>query len=653
MDFFGAQARAKRNTGWLVFLFVLAVVGIIAAVYFAVAFALNVGGSERVWHADAFYMIAGGTLLVVGTSSLFRSMQLRGGGAAVAQMLGGTKVHASTDDLKEKVLYNVVEEMAIASGVPMPEVYVLAQEASINAFAAGHSPANAAVAVTRGTLDALTRDELQGVIAHEFSHVLNADMRLNIKLMSVLFGITCIATGGYMLLRVAGRSSGGSNRKGGGAAQLVFVGIALYAVGSLGKLFATLIKAAVSRQREFLADAAAVQFTRNPFGIAGALSKIRGATSGSVVGNPQASEASHLFFADALTHKITTMFATHPPLDLRIKAIEPLFSRYAPELEAVREKVRAATPARDKTAAATKSPLPQVPGIPSLPGGLGTLGGVLALSPEQIVGSIGTIDRERLAASQDWIEQLPSALRMATNDACGANALVFALLLDAREKVRTIQLEGLARQGDASTYAETLNLVRITRDLPVQARLPLIDLALPALRAMSKEQYARFKRSVDLLINADAEVDLFEFALGRVLHRHLGRVYERVPMPRVEFNTLLPVMDDCAVVLSALAHAGTDAAHAEAAFAAGRTQLPNVPDQAPLALCAADRCTTQGVAAALDRLARVSPRAKHQFVRAAARVVAADGRAHVAELELLRAIADAIDVPVPPLGLAA
>lgn len=648
MDFFGAQERAKRKTGWLVALFVLAVVGIIAAVYFAVAFALSMGGSERVWHAEAFYVVAGGTLLVVGVSSLFRSVQLRGGGAAVAEMLGGTRVQARSEDLHEQTLYNVVEEMAIASGVPMPRVYVLAEEAGINAFAAGHSPADAAVAVTRGTLETLSRDELQGVVAHEFSHILNADMRLNIKLMSVLFGITCIATGGYLLMRVAGRSSGGSSRKGGGAAQLFFVGIALYAVGSLGKLFANLIKAAVSRQREFLADAASVQFTRNPRGIAGALSKIRGAVSGGQVRSPQASEASHLFFADALVHKFTSLFATHPPLDERIKAIEPLFARYDVELDRVREKVRAATPARAQPAA--KSPMPQIPGLPPLPGGLG---GVLALSPDEIVGAIGNVGPEQLAASQEWLQQLPPALRLATHDACGASGLVLALLLDAREDVRAVQLQRLAQASDASVYAETLNLARSTRELPVQARLPLVDLALPALRAMSRQQYERFKGAVELLIAADQRIDLFEFALSHMLRRYLARAYEDVPRPRVEFNTLLPVRDEVALVLSALAHAGGDAEEAAAAFAAGCTQVPTPPGGSPLALRPAGACGTELLGAALERLAKVAPRGKQQLVRAAARVVAADGRAQVTELELLRAIADAIDVPVPPLGLAA
>ena len=650
MDFFGAQDRAKRNTGLLVFLFVLAVLGIIGAVYFAVAFALSVGADQSMWNQDAFLVIAGFTLLVVGAGSLFRTLQLRGGGPAIAEMLGGTRVQPATTDLAEKTLYNVVEEMSIAAGVPMPQVYVMANESSINAFAAGRTYADAAIAVTRGTLDALTRDELQGVIAHEFSHVLNTDMRLNVRLMSVLFGITCIATGGYLLMRIAGRSSG-SSRKGGGA-QLVFVGLALYVVGSLGKLFATLIQAAVSRQREFLADASAVQFTRNPFGIAGALNKIKRLVSGSRVHNPQATEASHMFFADALTHKFTSWFASHPPLELRIKAIEPLFARYQPELDAVREKVRAAAPARGVGQQKTPgSPLPRIPGMPTLPGGL-DLGGVLALSPEQIVGSIGTLDGERLAASHDWLEAQPAPVRMATNDAMGASALVFALLLDAREDVRKTQLAALARASDASTYAETLSLRRHTPALAVEARLPLIDLAMPSLRAMSQAQYERFKTCVDALVQADATVSLFEFALGRVLHRHLARTYEHIKAPRAEFNTLLPVLPECTLVLSALARAGSDEAQTLRAFAAGAEQLPQSPGAPAFTLRSPTECSMPAIAAALDRLARLAPRAKHQLVRAAARVVASDGRAQIAELELLRAVADSIDVPVPPLGLA-
>jgi len=654
MDFFGAQERAKRKTGWLVLLFALAVVAIIAAVYLAVTLVLSIGEGQPLWRGDVFSAVAGGTLLLVGITSLFRSVQLKSGGAAVAQMLGGTRVLPATDDLREKTFYNVVEEMAIASGVPMPQVYVLADEAGINAFAAGHTPADAAVAVTRGTLETLTRDELQGVVGHEFSHILNADMRLNIRLMSVLFGITCIATGGYLLMRTAGRSSRGSNRKGGGAMQVFLIGVALYVVGSLGKLFAALIKAGVSRQREFLADAASVQFTRNPRGIAGALGKIRHATEGGAVHSPQAAEASHLFFADALVHRFTSWFATHPPLEVRIRAIEPLFARYDLEVGDVRERVRAArpTPVAAGAGPAPGRAMPQVPGFPVLPGGLEPLGGVLALSPDQIVGAIGQVDADQLAAAKEWLEQLPPALRQATRDACGASALVFALLLDRSDAVRARQLARLAKEADASAYAETLDLLRLTRDLPVQARLPLVDLALASLRTLSKEQYGRFAGAVDGLIAADSRVDLFEFTLGHVLRRHLARTHEAAGAPRVEFNTLLPVRDDVAIVLSALAHAG-DPERAATAFAAGVTQVPNLPGASVPALRPVDACDVPALTAALARLARVAPRAKHQLVRAAARVVAADGRAHVAELELLRALADAIDVPVPPLGLAA
>jgi Zn-dependent protease with chaperone function len=650
VDFFGAQQQAKRNTALLVFLFVLAVLGIIGAVYFALAFGLSVAGARGIWHQDAFLVIAGLTLLVVGLGALFRTVQLRGGGPAVAEMLGGTRVRAATTDLQEKTLYNVVEEMSIAAGVPMPSVYVLASESSINAFAAGRTQSDAAIAVTRGTLDNLSRDELQGVIAHEFSHVLNADMRLNLRLMSVLFGITCIATGGYILMRVAGRSSGSSKK--GGAAQVFVAGLTLYVVGSLGKVFATLIQAAVSRQREFLADAAAVQFTRNPKGIAGALRKIKNLTSGSRVQHAQAAEASHLFFADALVHKFTSWFASHPPLERRILAIQPMFARYQPELDAVREKVRAATPARAGAAHATAgSPLPSIPGMPSLPGGVDVLGGVIALSPEQIVGAIGTLDSERLAASHDWLAQLPPEVRGATNDAFAASALVFALLLDTDDAVRAKQLVALAAGSDASTYAEALSLRRHTQSLPVQARLPLVDLALPALRTMSKAQYTRFKTCVGALIGGDDKVSLFEFALGRVLKRHLARVYEHVPVPRAEFQTLLPVAAECALVLSALAHSAQDAEQAPRAFHAGAEQLPQGPGVTAPLLHPASACTPDALVLALDRLARLAPRAKHQLLRCAARVIAHDGRAHVAELELLRAIADGLDVPVPPLVL--
>jgi hypothetical protein len=290
--------------------------------------------------------------------------------------------------------------------------------------------------------------------------------------------------------------------------------------------------------------------------------------------------------------------------------------------------------------------------MPNLPGNIDVLGGVLALTPEQILGAVGTLDGERLEATHDWLASVPAALRAATNDPFSASALVFAMLLDRGPELRRVQMAALARNSDASTLATTQDLAREVDALPVEARLPLFDLALPALRAMSREQYARFIANVDALIAADQHVSVFEFALARALHRHLTRAFAHVPAPRPQFNTLIPVLREAGQVLSALAHGCGNTEAAGRAYAAGAETLPRIESSPLPGLVAAEQCGPDTLGPALERLARTTPRAKQQLMRAAARVVAHDGRAHLAELELLRAIADSIDVPVPPLGLA-
>src|SRR5690625_1971717 len=339
MDFFESQDQARRRSGRLLFFYILAVALIVASVYFVVLFAAEYAGligerSHFLWEPYVFLWTAAGTLTIISIGSAYRIIQLRAGGSRVAEMMGGRRVDRATSDPDERRLINVVEEMAIASGVPVPEIFILDREKSINAFAAGYSPNDAAVAVTDGTLRTLNRDELQGVIAHEFSHILNGDMRLNIRLIGVLNGILVLHLIGLILIRslaysrtgaTRSRRSSGGGGSGGIVIAIIIIGSALMIIGYIGVLFSRMIQAAVSRQREYLADAAAVQFTRNPSGIANALRKIGGASFGSRIRDPHANEASHLFFANGLSSSFSNLFSTHPPLTKRIQAIDPSF----------------------------------------------------------------------------------------------------------------------------------------------------------------------------------------------------------------------------------------------------------------------------------------------------------------------------------------
>ena len=337
MDFFTHQDRARRNTRRLVALFVLAVIAIVAAVYLAVVvFLMTTEAGEYISQGglaapQVLVPVVAGTLFVIAAGSGYKTLQLSEGGPAVARLLGGKPLDPNTREADERRVLNVVEEMAIASGTPVPEVYLLAQEQGINAFAAGRTPADAVVGVTEGTARHLSRDELQGVVAHEFSHILNGDMRLNLRLIGVIHGILVISMIGYFVMRSGGGSSRG--RKKGGAGAVVILGLALYVIGWIGVFFGRLIKAGVSRQREFLADAAAVQFTRNPLGISGALQKIGGLGAGSRIAHRRAEEASHLFFSNALKKSFLGLTATHPPLEERIRRIDPSFDGTFPAVE--------------------------------------------------------------------------------------------------------------------------------------------------------------------------------------------------------------------------------------------------------------------------------------------------------------------------------
>jgi Zn-dependent protease with chaperone function len=325
MNFFEHQARARSRTRGLVLLFLLAVAVIVAAIVGIVAVMLAAAMQQPLalaaqQNADTLWMTALATLAVIGLASLYKSASLRAGGSAVAQALGGTRVPPDTQDRRLRRLRNVVEEMAIAAGTPVPEVYVLEHEAGINAFAAGWSPADAAVAVTRGTLEKLSRDELQGVIAHEFSHVLNGDMRLNIRLMGLLFGILVIAVIGREVLEAGARGRSSSKKEGG---AIVLIALAVMLIGYIGLFFGRLIKAGVSRSREYLADSSAVQFTRQTTGITGALKKIAGIDAGSRLQAAGKEEVAHMLFGDGVGY--FALFATHPPILDRIRRLDPRF----------------------------------------------------------------------------------------------------------------------------------------------------------------------------------------------------------------------------------------------------------------------------------------------------------------------------------------
>ncbi|MEO0415119.1 MAG: M48 family metalloprotease, partial [Verrucomicrobiota bacterium] len=447
MDFFEHQEQARKKSHVLVGYFVLAIVGIILAIFVlatVVRFFLDPPSQPGVSPAGLFDPLmllttAIGTTAAILLASGFKTMQLAAGGKVVAKELGGRLLDSATTDFHERRLLNIVEEMAIASGVPVPEVYVMDEEDSINAFAAGKTTSDAVIGVTRGCMKMLTRDELQGVIAHEFAHILNGDMRLNMRLIGLLFGILFLTLIGQMLLRSSWYVRGNRNREGGGIVLVTIVGgLGLVIIGYIGVFFANMIKAAVSRQREYLADASAVQFTRNPDGIAGALKKIGALSAGSKIRHPMARDASHLFFGTALK---SDLFATHPPLADRIKQLIPSWdgdfgSAALPDLSHEMRDQKKRQKGRRRGHG-----LPGVPGIPGLPGGAFLAGGDMAsvsMTESEAQESMSSVHPEQIALGHQILEDLPEEILELAHDEGGAQALVFSLLLKDESKAQEL-----------------------------------------------------------------------------------------------------------------------------------------------------------------------------------------------------------------------
>lgn len=643
MDFFARQDQARRNTKWLVVYFILAVVLIVASVYFAFLFIFHGAANYQhrgqppvfaLWDPKLFFLAAGGTLAVIACGSLVKTAQLASGGSAVAESLGGRLVAANTNDPAERKLLNVVEEMAIASGVPTPQVYVMDDERGINAFAAGHNLNDAAIGVTRGCITTLKRDELQGVIGHEFSHILNGDMRLNLRLMGIIFGILCLAVIGRILLH-----SRGGNR---GKNPLPLVGLVLILFGWIGVLFGRLIQSAVSRQREFLADAAAVQFTRNPDGLSGALQKIGALAEGSRMESEHATEASHMFFGNAVRKPFFNAFATHPPLAERIRAIDPHWDGKFAQISPVETEDYEL--AGDHT---KKSPSPFPPIIPGFPAGVSGLTGAAAISTKAILPSLGNPTSQHLRYAVELRDLLPESVRAAARHPQRACALLYALLLSDDEATRQSQLTQLADCTDAATYEQTVALGPEVAAISQRARLPVVNLALPALKQLTGDEFHRFNDNLTWLIESDDQIELFEFVLQKIIQHQLEPQLIGKRPATIQYYAVRPLLSDCAVLLSALAHTGqADPAAAANAFQTGAPYLRAGND--PFGLLASDQAGLAEIGKALDRLTLAAPQIKKNVLEACAHVVGADGSIHENEAELLRGIAEALDCPMPP-----
>ncbi|MDI1251840.1 M48 family metallopeptidase [Thermomonas sp.] len=626
MNFFEHQAAARRTSSRLVILFALAVVGIVLAVDLAAWIATR--GSPSV---VAFTSVV--TLAVIALGSMYRISSLSGGGEPVALQMGGVPVPENTTDLNLRRLRNVVEEIAIASGVPVPKIYVLEHEDAINAFAAGFSPSDAVIAVTRGALDKLNRDELQGVIAHEFSHILNGDMRLNIRLIGILFGIMMIGLIGRKIL-VYGRFSGRSK----GAGAMLAAALVALIVGYVGLFFGRMIKAGVSRTRETLADASAVQFTRQSQGLAGALKKIGGLEAGARLSDPGSTEeVSHMLFGDGMG--FSGLFATHPPLLKRIQALEPSFR--GDELQRLQSKWMVSPP----------NGLQEDIHM-GLDGGVGSrLPGVnqqLNVTPPMVASQVAMPAADDYSRADTIATAIPEALRDLAADRESVMPLLLALLLGDDENLAARQhVEIAGRLGDTCADHAVRIHQQLTADLHPMLRLPLASLAFPVLRLRPRPQLDSFMDAVFAVVNADGEVSLFEYCLGRLLTVQVRESLD--PSRYARFGRRKPgnVKQEFATLLTVVAQAGRpdDVSAAQRAYLAGMQRvLPR--DHVPYAPPANGVLALDAVWEPLDAL---DPLAKQVMVEAITAAVSNDGRVSVAEAELLRTICGVLHCPLPPM----
>ena len=631
MNFFEYQEQARRQSRWLIFLFILAVIIIVLVINAAILVAFGVMNTEEQQFEFNMQMLKAnlptllvGALVTTGVivvASLFKTATLRSGGGKVARDLGGVLVEADARDPLRRRLYNVVEEIALASGIPVPEIYVLEQESGINAFAAGFTPADAAVAVTRGALEKLSRSELQGVIAHEFSHIFNGDMRLNIRLMGALFGILMLSLIGRRVLH-GSFFMGRSKNSNGGA--IVMVAIAVMLVGYIGLFFGRWIKSAVSRQREYLADASAVQFTRDPDGIAGALKKISVYSDASYL-NVESEEVSHMLFGDG---EKTSMFSTHPPLNERIQRIDKSFK--PEDLVTLAKNIQREGRVEADQAAREQQKSKQ--------------GGAGMFDADSLIDQIGHPDFSRILMAAALAASIPDEISQAAHSSQWATEVLFYCLMDRDDEIRERQLLAVAQNMGGDSEARVRGLLNAAPELAREQRLPLLEISIPELKRRPPDHVSKVLATVNALNDADGQTDVFEYLMAKIIAQHL---WESMNPQRVRLSGKKPlkrVIDKALDVIAVLAlHGHESTAGIEAAYRAGSSllgadataKMPVIEDW------------SEALDSALPALDQLKPADKEKLVKALIATVMADNKIAVSEMELLRVVCSMIHVPLP------
>ena len=644
MDFFQQQDIARRNSRMLVLLFLIAVFLLIllanaavgAFLFFSQDYNIYSGSREgfagflSYYSWERFGSIGLAMTATVAMVVFVKWIQLSTGGKVVAESMGGTRILPQTSDPAQRRCLNVVEEMALAANMPVPAVYVMNDERGINAFAAGITPADAVVAVTRGGIEHLKRHELQGVIAHEFSHILNGDMRLNIRLAAMLKGITFIGDVGHTLLRSSNRVRTGASARRGENGSLSLLGLALWILGWLGGLAAGFIKAAISRQKEFLADAGAVQYTRSADGIGDALKVIGGYIPGTLVHAARAAEMSHIFFGQ-IEHRLWQVFATHPPLSERISRIDADWDG-----QFIERKQRHYQPQPGKAGSGEV--------------GVGRAALVAAAMATAVTAepASGTLQDADFAEDPDQLEQetaqreeIPLVFVRHSHEPLGAQALVFSLLITDIESVRQTQLQLITEAGVLGLAELTNTLQPGVQELGAPRRLPLLEMCLPALKSMSAKQYRLFKNTLLALIRADQRTELHEWCLFQLVRHYLDPEFVRVKPSRARYRRLQKVALQVRTVLSILAREGSG--DSDTVFRLAADQL----GFAKMAIMPPEQASVAAFSKAVQELADCYPLLKPRLLKAMTMAAGADGQLNPAEREIIASMAAVMDCPVP------
>lgn len=633
MDFFEAQESARRNTSKLMILFVLAVLVILALTDLVLYYSLgleralhslesdNSSGASN-WGILHFLWINLAVVLLILAGTAYKIFALSGGGDAVAQMLDGQPVFKDDPDPGRRQLLNIVEEMAIASGVPVPQVYVLPEQ-GINAFAAGFDQSDTIIGVTAGAIQYLNRDQLQGVVAHEFSHILSGDMRLNVRLAGVLHGIMLLGLIGRRLCHPVERNDYGRRKD---SLSLSSVGIGLIAVGYVGYFCGRLIKAAICRQREYLADAAAVQFTRNPDGIGGALLQIGASNQGARLQHRKSEQLNHAFFCDSLRQGVfSQMLAAHPPLAARIRRILPDWNGAFPVLSKDAEPARVS----DTVSFAAKARQTSYDNDALV---------------AKLLGAAGTVSDAQIATARILNTSFPEVLSKASQDPFAARALIFFLVLDEAPAVREKQLEHLKSSADQGVYAEIRRLLKSGAHAKTGQKIPLVELALPRFRQLSANQARLFLDNLHVLIQADKRITLFEWCLAKVVRQYVADLVATYKPVRRRLHDLTEVAAEATVLFSAFAHLAAGAeCRAEELFMTACAEA----GLSGYALSSATNLGLRTIDQAVDTLAALTPLEKSRLLRGCIRCLCSANSMPHKQWELLRGVCAVLQVPMP------